>query len=149
MYLCNSCLCYLISICLYLKYKEHVDEVGRKVVPAVVSDEVVQSERDFNSSDMEQRAATAEATLNKLADFNALARQSVSNRIAAIRGQTSSNYDVAISLWAKREEYSADVDKKNEALKFFLGRATEAIETAFPDENADPKAKGKAKPKKK
>lgn len=115
----------------------------------MVTEAVIQTENDFNALDSEQRAADAEATLLKFDAFNVLSRQSVSDRITVIRGQTSSNYEEAIALWANREVYSADVEKKNEALKFFLGRATEAIETAFPDENVDPKVKGKAKPKKK
>ena len=115
----------------------------------MVADEVVQSERKFNVADAEKSTATAEDTFTQLLHFNEKYRQATLQRIAAIRSQASSNFDEAVALWVKREEYSSDVQKKNEAIKYLLSRSSEAIETVFPDQNADPKAKGKAKAKKK
>ena len=137
----------LIACSLIFQYTEHVEDPAEG--SSVLTAEVVQREREFHAADAESVTATAESTLSKLLQFNDQYRETVLQRIAAIRSQVSLNYDEAIALWAKREEYSEDIDKKNEAIRYFLSRATEAIETAFPDENADPKAKGKAKPKKK
>lgn len=77
--------------------------------------------------------------------YTELYRQDTLNRVNVIQEQVSGSYEEAITAWAARESYRADIEKKNESLGYLLQRANEALVKAFPSENEDPKAKKKGK----
>mmetsp|Transcript_20842 Transcript_20842/g.29973 ORF Transcript_20842/g.29973 Transcript_20842/m.29973 type:complete len:1324 (+) Transcript_20842:101-4072(+) len=131
------------------EYKEFISKVPDGQCPELLSAEVVQMENDFAKADMENASQNAKESLDSLTAFNDKMRATTLERIDAIRGLISANYGEAIEAWNAREAYKLDIEKKNEALKYMLQRASEALVAAFPDEYEDPKAKKGAKGKKK
>jgi hypothetical protein len=78
-------------------------------------------------------------------------RAKVQSRVEEIRVESASMYGETIHKWNVREQYNADIKKKNECLALLLQKATDAINEIKSREEGvdDKKNKGKKPPPKK
>ena len=64
-----------------------------------------------------------------LIQYNGRLREETKAKIAALIDEAQQHTDVLGNLWSERENCRMDIEKKNNALKVLLGKATKAIET--------------------
>eukprot|EP00604_Paraphysomonas_vestita_P000679 CAMPEP_0174825204 /NCGR_PEP_ID=MMETSP1107-20130205/42533_1 /TAXON_ID=36770 /ORGANISM="Paraphysomonas vestita, Strain GFlagA" /LENGTH=216 /DNA_ID=CAMNT_0016056597 /DNA_START=3540 /DNA_END=4190 /DNA_ORIENTATION=- len=114
----------------------------------LLSDDVILDDKNYLKESIEKWKATTNEASDHLSSFHELFRNNTITRIKSIQGQVHTNYIEASNAWSLRESYKLNVEKKNESLTYLLQRATDALITAFPNENEDPKAKKGAKGKK-